>query len=204
MNGGVVGVFIAPTTKSDRWWRLSVRWRTGQSGAHRTVRCPSYVTSSVGFRPLELLTSGPALMSGGAPDMHCSLFDAPAWAILTSARAALVLNAVAGSRWHEVAVAPRMHRTVRCTPDSPVNFSGAAEVKTRGWRVPEAALPWSTGHVRCAPDSPVNYSASASGNSRRWRVCVEILWCTGHCTVYTRQSGAPRPEVPSIASLLLC
>jgi hypothetical protein len=59
-----------------------------------------------------------------------------------------------------------------------VNFSGAAEVKTRGWRVPEAALPWSTGPVRCTPDSPVNYSGVASGNSRRWRVCVEVLWCT--------------------------
>jgi hypothetical protein len=93
-----------------------------------------------------VLTSGPTLMSGGAPDMHCSLSGAPAWAILTSARAAHALNAVAGSRWREVAVAPRMHRTVRCTPDSPVNFSGAAEVKTRGWRVPEAALPWRTGH----------------------------------------------------------
>jgi hypothetical protein len=32
----------------------------------------------------------------------------------------------------EVAVAPQMHRTVRCTPDSPVNYSGAAGVKTRG------------------------------------------------------------------------
>jgi hypothetical protein len=40
MNGGVVGVFIAPTTKHDRWWRLSVRWRTGQSGAHRTCPVP--------------------------------------------------------------------------------------------------------------------------------------------------------------------
>jgi hypothetical protein len=36
MNGGVVGVFIAPTTKHDRWWRLSVVWRTGQSGAPAT------------------------------------------------------------------------------------------------------------------------------------------------------------------------
>jgi hypothetical protein len=27
--------------------------------------------------------------------------------------------------------------------DSPVNYSGAI---SRGWRVPEAALPWSTGH----------------------------------------------------------
>jgi hypothetical protein len=57
------------------------------------------------------------LMSGGAPDMHCSLSGAPAWATLTSARAARALNAVAGSRWREVAVAPRMHRTVRCTLD---------------------------------------------------------------------------------------
>ena len=32
MNGGVVGVFIAPTTKSGRW-------ETVCSMAHRTVRC---------------------------------------------------------------------------------------------------------------------------------------------------------------------
>jgi hypothetical protein len=46
----------------------------------------------------------------------------------------------------EIAVAPQIHRTVRCTPDSPVNYSGAAEMNSRSWRVPEAALPWSTGH----------------------------------------------------------
>ena len=34
-----------------------------------------------------------------------------------SARAARALNAVAGSRWREVAVAPELHQTVRCTPD---------------------------------------------------------------------------------------
>ena len=180
--------------------------------AHRTVRCtpdspvPPPRHQCRWKLTVGVLTSGPALMSGGAPDMHCSLSGAPAWATLTSACAARALNAVAGSRWREVVVAPRMHRTVRCTPDSPVNFSGTAEVKTRGWRVPEAALPWSTGHVRCTPDSPVNYSGVASGNSRRWRVCVEVLWCTGHvrwctghCPVYTGQSGAPRPEVPSVA-----
>jgi hypothetical protein len=32
MNGGVVGVFIAPTTKSGRW-------EAGCRMAHRTVRC---------------------------------------------------------------------------------------------------------------------------------------------------------------------
>jgi hypothetical protein len=99
--------------------------------------------------------------------MYCRVSGAPAPACLTTARLWRALNAAEGDRWREVAVAPRLHRTVRCTPDSPVNFSGAAEVKTRGWRVPETALPWSTGHVRCTPDSPVNYSGVALGNSRK-------------------------------------
>jgi hypothetical protein len=45
----------------------------------------------------------------------------------------------ADDRWREVAVAPLAHRTVRCytgrsgaTPDSPVNYSGAAS------QIPEA------------------------------------------------------------------
>ena len=32
----------------------------------------------------------------------------------------------------KMTVAPLAHRTVRCTPDSPVNFSGAAAARTRG------------------------------------------------------------------------
>jgi hypothetical protein len=110
------------------------------------------------------LSSGPAWMSGDAPDMHCRLSGAPAWACLTSARAFNASQVVVGA---EIAVAPLLHRTVRCIPDSPVNYSGAAAINSRGWRVPEAALPWSTGHVRCTPDCPVNYSGVASGNSRR-------------------------------------
>jgi hypothetical protein len=70
------------------------------------VRCASYVTNVVGFRPLELLSSGPAWMSG-----------APVWACLTSARFWRALNAPSGDRWREVAVALLVHRTVRCTPD---------------------------------------------------------------------------------------
>jgi hypothetical protein len=94
------------------------------------------------------MSSGPALMSGGAPDMHCRLSGAPVWACLTSARAARAFNASQVAVSAEIAVVPLLHRTVLCTLDSPVNFSGAAEVNSRGWRVPEAALPWSTGHVR--------------------------------------------------------
>jgi hypothetical protein len=146
MNGGVVGVFIAPTTKLDRWWRLSVVWCTGQSGAHRTcsVRQPRHQCRWI--LTVGVLTFGPAWMSGGAPDMNCSLSGVPAWACLPSARFWRALNAPAGDRWREEPLLRRctgqsgVHRTC------PVNYSGAAAAFSRGWRVPEAALPWSTGH----------------------------------------------------------
>jgi hypothetical protein len=68
----------------------------------------------------------------------------------------------ADDRWREVAVAPLAHRIVRCytgqsgaTPDSPVNYSGAAS------KIPEAGkfdliLPG-------APDSPVRQTRAAFG-----------------------------------------
>jgi hypothetical protein len=146
------------------------------SMVHQTVRCapdspvrqPRH--QSRWIPTVGALTSGPAWMSGGTPDMHCRLSGAPAWACLTSTRAARAFNASQVAVGAEIAVTSLLHRTVRCTPDSPVNYSGAASTKSRGWRVPEAALPWSTGHVLCTPDSPVNYSAPASENSRRRRV----------------------------------
>jgi hypothetical protein len=42
LNVGVVGVFIAPTTKLDRWWRLL------SMGAPDTVWCASHVTWPLG------------------------------------------------------------------------------------------------------------------------------------------------------------
>jgi hypothetical protein len=52
MNGGVVGVFIAPTTKLVVWWRLlshgapdsPVRHRTLSGAPPDTVRCACHVT----------------------------------------------------------------------------------------------------------------------------------------------------------------
>jgi hypothetical protein len=41
LNVGVVGVFIAPTTKLPVWWRLL-------SHGARTVRCASHVTWPLG------------------------------------------------------------------------------------------------------------------------------------------------------------
>ena len=146
MNGGWLGVFIAPTTKLDRWWRLSVVWCTGQSGAHRTCPVPPPRHHCRWILTVGASDLWARLGVRCTPDRYCLLSGVPVWARLTSARAARALNAVAGSRWREVAVAPRMHRTVRCIPDSPVNFSGLAVGVSRSWRVPEADLPWRTGH----------------------------------------------------------
>jgi hypothetical protein len=67
------------------------------------------------------------------------------------------LNDSAGDRWREVAIAPLAHRTVRCTPDSPVNYSGA---NSQSWRVQRHFIPGAPDTVRCTPDSPVNYSGA--------------------------------------------
>jgi hypothetical protein len=146
LNVGVVGVFIAPTTKLDRWWRLSVRWRTGQSGAHRTCPVPQPRHQCRWILTVGASDFWARLDVRCTPDMYCSLSGVPVWAFLTSARAARAFNAPQVAVGAEIVVAPLLHRTVRCTPDSPVNYSGAAEVNSRGWRVPEAALPWRTGH----------------------------------------------------------
>ena len=110
MNGGVVGVFIAPTTKLDRW--LGCLFDGAPDSPVPPPRHQCRWKSTVG-----VLTCGPALMSGGAPDMHCSLSGAPVWARLPSARAARALNALQVAIGAEIAVAPGLHRTVRCTPD---------------------------------------------------------------------------------------
>jgi hypothetical protein len=100
MNGGVVGVFIAPTTNlTVGGGRLfdgapDSPVHTGQSGAHWTCPVPPPRHQCCWELTVGVLTSGPALMSGGAPDMHCSLSGAPAWARLTSARAARALIAL--------------------------------------------------------------------------------------------------------------
>jgi hypothetical protein len=79
LNVGWLEVFIAPTTKLAIWWRLSVVWCTGQSGAPATS--PGRWVPTVGA-----LTAGPAWMSGGTPDMYCRMSGAPHRACLTSAR----------------------------------------------------------------------------------------------------------------------
>jgi hypothetical protein len=117
MNGGVVGVFIAPTTKLDRWWRLSVRWRTGQSGAHRTCPVPQPRHQCRWILTVGASDLWARLDVRCTPDIYCSLSGALVWARLPSARAERALNAPQVAVGAEIAVAPMMHQTVRCTPD---------------------------------------------------------------------------------------
>ena len=151
----MVGGIYSPNHQTSRLVGLTVVWCTGQSGAHRTcpVRQPRHqcrwiltVGASVFWARLGVRCT---------PDRYCLMSGVPAWAILTSARAERALNARQRAVGAELAVAPEAHRTVRCTPDSPVNFSGLAVGVSRSRRVPEA----------------------------------DLLWRTGHCPVYTGQSG---------------
>jgi hypothetical protein len=82
---GVVGVFIAPTTKSGRWEAVcrmahrTVRCATGQSGAPATSAGRWVLT-------VGALTGGTSGLSGGAPDRSCRLSGAPSARALTLAR----------------------------------------------------------------------------------------------------------------------
>jgi hypothetical protein len=79
LNVGWLGVFIAPTTKLAVWWGCLSHGAPDMSGAPATS--PRRWVPTVGA-----LSSGPALMSDGAPDMHCRVSGAPLRACLTSAR----------------------------------------------------------------------------------------------------------------------
>jgi hypothetical protein len=139
------------------------------------VRQPRH--QAVGFRPLELLTTGP-------PDSHCSLSGAPSDAcsdfcacsehcslFLYRCRRPLALGAVAPLSTPD---SPVLHRTVRCyigqsgaTSDSPVNYSGAAS------RIPEG------GKFRLkfpgAPDT-VRWHTEQSGAPDQGCLC--IVFCS--------------------------
>jgi hypothetical protein len=80
LNVGVVGVFIAPTTKLAVWWRLLSHGHRTLSGAPATS--PGHWVPTVGA-----LTCGPAWLFGGAPDKSCRLSGVPpARALLLCAR----------------------------------------------------------------------------------------------------------------------
>jgi hypothetical protein len=113
LNVGVVGVFIAPTTKLDRWWRLLSTGAPDSLVRHRTLFGAPVTSPSRWVPTVGALSCGPAWLSGGAPDRPCRLSDVPpARALLLCARRR-AFNALQSTVAHEVAVAPLAHRTVQ-------------------------------------------------------------------------------------------
>jgi hypothetical protein len=139
---GVVGVFIAPTTKNGRW-KCAVAWRTGQSGVPPdTVWCASHVSRPLGFDRWSsdlwglwavrwctgqvLYTVRCASRAFSDSGAHCSAFNA-------------------------VAV-DRCARSSRCsagTLDSPVNYSRAPSDFPEGEEF-SLECPGAPDTVRCA------------------------------------------------------
>jgi hypothetical protein len=157
LNVGVVGVFIAPTTKLDHWWRLMSYGAPDSPVRHRTLSGAPAMSPGRWVSTVGALTCGPAWLSGGAPDRPCRLSAMPPARALLLCACRRAFNALQSTVARELVVAPLSHRTIRCAPDSPVNFSGA---DSRSWRV-QSCSP--LGHQTLsggAPDSPVNYSGA--------------------------------------------
>jgi hypothetical protein len=76
---GVVGVFIAPTTKK---WPLEGCCRM----AHRTLSGAPATSAGRWVLTVGALTGGASGLSGGAPDRSCRLSGAPTTRALTLAR----------------------------------------------------------------------------------------------------------------------
>jgi hypothetical protein len=113
--------------------------------------------SSFSYSNTRGVTGGVAWLSGGAPDRPCRLSGVPpARALLVCARRR-AFNALQSTVAREVVVAPLSHRTVRCAPDSPVNYSRAP------LEIPEGE----EFSLECpgAPDSPVRQTRVPSGLS---------------------------------------
>jgi hypothetical protein len=132
MNGGWLGVFIAPTTKLAVWWRLLSHGAPDSPVRHRTLSGAPATSPGRWILTVGASVFWGTRQSGGAPDRHCSLSGAPSVSALTLARTVAHSMRSADDRWREVAVAPLAHRIVRCaTGHCPVNYSGAAS------RIPE-------------------------------------------------------------------
>jgi hypothetical protein len=149
---GVVGVFIAPTTKNGRW-KTAVACPPDSLVRHRTLSGALAMSASRWGSTVGALTCGASGLSG-APTAHA----------LTLARTVAHLMRLQSTVAREVAVAPLAHRTLSgASPDSPVNYSGAptdffegSEFSVECPSAPDTVR-WCTGHcpvahqtVRCA------------------------------------------------------
>ena len=87
LNVGVVGVFIAPTTKLAVWWRLLSHGTPDSPVRHRTLSGAPATSPGRWVPTVGALSCGLAGLSGGAPDKSCRLSGVPPERALSSARA---------------------------------------------------------------------------------------------------------------------
>jgi hypothetical protein len=115
----------------------SVVWRTGQSGAHRTVsgaRFLSFYGEADRWQPECRWRTGHVRCTPDSPVPPSSRWLGH---VSRADRAA--------NRWPG---RPLAHRTVRCTPDSPVNYSRTSPVNSRE-RPVRSSQPGAPDTVRC-------------------------------------------------------
>jgi hypothetical protein len=115
---GVVGLFIAPTTKLDHWWRLLSHGAPDSPVRHQTLSGAPPRHLVEGVPTVGAMSCGPAWLSGAAPDRPCRLSGVPPARVLLLCARWRAFNALQTTVALEVAVAPLSHRTVRCAPDT--------------------------------------------------------------------------------------
>ena len=137
--------FIAPRQLGavesipGRQFLPSVAWRTGQSGAHRTLSDARFLSlngAADRWQPESRWRTGHVRCTPDSPVPPSSRWLGH---VSRADRAA--------DRWPG---RPLAHRTVRCTPDSPVNFSRTPSANSRERRLQIEAA-WRTGQSG-APD----------------------------------------------------
>jgi hypothetical protein len=120
-----------------RQYFLSVGWRTGQSGAHRTLsgaRFLSFYGEADRWQSWSRWRTGHVRCT---PDSPVPPYDR--WLDHASR------PDCAADRWPS---RPLAHRTVRCPPDSPVNFSRTSPTNSREWPFHQSQ-PGAPDTVRC-------------------------------------------------------
>jgi hypothetical protein len=135
------GPFYSPKAARSRWEHSRKANLAFCRLAHRTVRCTTgHCSVRISFlfwrsRPLAIWSRW---RTGHCP-VHIGQSGAP-FRPLARPR---VTRGLRGR--------PLAHRTVRCTPDSPVNFSRTPPMNSREWPFsPESA--WRTGHCPVHPN----------------------------------------------------
>jgi hypothetical protein len=117
MNVGAWGIY-SPNHHKVVVGRLQSHGAPNSPVRHRTLSGAPATSADHWGSTIGALSCGPAWLSGGAPHKPCRLSGVPpARALLLCARRR-AFNALQSTVAREVVVAPLLHWTVRCAPDT--------------------------------------------------------------------------------------